>query len=257
MKFAIISDIHANLPAFEAVLRDIERENPDEVYCLGDLVNFAGWDNDVVHLIRQHNILTIQGNHDEGIGNCKSHFPFSFANQSQEEFGVASIKKVNDTLSDDHRSYLRNLPFSVSLQFRFPYHPVNLVLTHGSPLSNNDYIQPESPDEVLKELLDIAGADILLMGHTHRPFHRPLLYTGENREIYRHAINVGSVGKPKHGTPEACYALLEFDENLRLEDPETLSVKFRYVKYDTHQVIRHLQSLGLSNAYDKFLQTGQ
>lgn len=257
MKFAIISDIHANLPALEAVLRDIDRESPDEIYCLGDLVNFAGWDSQVISLIRKRNILTIQGNHDEGIGNGKSHFPFSFVNQAQEEFGLDSIRLVNDSLSEAERSYLRNLPFSVSLQFRLPYHPVNLVLTHGSPVSNNDYIQPESPDGVLNELLDIARADILLMGHTHRPFHRPLLYGSENRMIYRHAINVGSVGKPKHGTPEACYSLLEFDEDLRLEEPDSLSVRFRYVPYDTSTVIRHLQTIGLSNAYDKFLRTGQ
>lgn len=257
MKFAIISDIHANLPALEAVLRDLDSENPDEVYCLGDLVNFAGWDNDVIHLIRHRNILTVLGNHDEGIGNAKDAFPFSYADQAQKEFGLASIKKVNAALSDSHRSFLRNLPYNIALEFRFPFHPVRVALTHGSPVSNNDYIQPGSPDEVLKELLDIAHADILLMGHTHRPFHRALLSSEENRTRYRHAINVGSVGKPKHGTPEACYALLEFDEHFRLEEPDALSVKFRYIPYDTGAVIHHLHSLGLSNAYDKFLRTGQ
>jgi predicted phosphodiesterase len=72
MKLAIISDIHANLPALEAVFRDINNENPDEIYCLGDLVNFAGWDNEVIDRIRHRNILTIQGNHDEGIGRGNS-----------------------------------------------------------------------------------------------------------------------------------------------------------------------------------------
>ncbi|HVS97763.1 MAG TPA: metallophosphoesterase, partial [Puia sp.] len=68
MRIAILSDIHANLPALEAVLFDIGQQHADCIYCLGDLVNFAGWDNEVIHLVRQSNIPTVQGNHDEGIG---------------------------------------------------------------------------------------------------------------------------------------------------------------------------------------------
>jgi predicted phosphodiesterase len=159
MKLAIISDIHANLPALEAVFRDIEKENPDEIYCLGDLVNFAGWDNEVIDLIRQRNILTIQGNHDEGIGHGKTDFPFSYSSPAQKEFGLASIQNVNKDLSDDHRSYLRNLPFSAQLEYRFPFHPVRLTLTHGSPLSNNDYIQPESGAPALSPAVILRGGE--------------------------------------------------------------------------------------------------
>ena len=68
MKIALISDIHGNLPALKAVLNDIKKQQPDAIFCLGDLVNFAGWDNEVIDLIRKNNIPCLQGNHDEGIG---------------------------------------------------------------------------------------------------------------------------------------------------------------------------------------------
>ena len=76
MKLTFISDIHANLPALEAVWTDIQKHAPDNIFCLGDLVNFAGWDNEVIDFIKQHNITTIQGNHDEGIGNRQNDFRF-------------------------------------------------------------------------------------------------------------------------------------------------------------------------------------
>lgn len=63
MKIALLSDIHANLPAFEAVLEDLEKQNPDAVYCLGDLVGYNVWPNQVIGLVRKHGIATIAGNH--------------------------------------------------------------------------------------------------------------------------------------------------------------------------------------------------
>lgn len=83
MKLAFISDIHANLPALMAVWEDIQKQKPDVVYCLGDLVNFAGWDNEVIGFIRSKNIPTLQGNHDEGIGNNYGTFSYSYKTEAQ------------------------------------------------------------------------------------------------------------------------------------------------------------------------------
>ncbi|WP_431217950.1 metallophosphoesterase family protein [Puia sp. P3] len=118
-------------------------------------------------------------------------------------------------------------------------------------------MRPETPDEELRELLDIANTDILLMGHTHQPFHRPIYYDGENHKLYRHAINVGSVGKPKHGNPTACYALLEIKEDIQLSEPESIAVTFRYLPYDVEKVIQHIHTCGLGSAYDEFLRQGE
>jgi putative phosphoesterase len=257
MVIAFISDIHANLPALEAVLKDIESRQPDDIYCLGDLVNFAGWDNEVINLIREHDITCIQGNHDEGIGYQKADFPFSFKTEAQKEFGYASIHNVQKNISDENREFLCNLPSMAKFEFRFPFEPVKIALVHGSPSDNNEYIRPETDQSYLLELLDIAQADILLTGHTHRPFHKAIFCEEENRKLYRHVINAGSVGKPKHGNPLACYAMLEINRLLTLADPESVLVNFHYILYDTEKTIQHIHHAGLSHAYDELIRFGE
>jgi putative phosphoesterase len=254
MKLAFISDIHANLPALQAVLWDVQKQHPDDIYCLGDLVNFAGWDNEVIDLLRQRGITCIQGNHDEGIGYRRHQFPFSFKTEAQHEFGFQSIHKVNKEITEENRNLLKSLPFSIQLEFRFPFHQIKVVLMHGSPVSNEDYVMPDTEDKVLSELLDEAHADVLIIGHTHIPFHRTLFSEEENHKIYRHVINAGSVGKPKHGNNKACYLILTINETLQLADPDSVISNFHYVDYDTEAVIRHIKEAGLSDAYDDFLR---
>lgn len=257
MKLAIISDIHANLPALEAVMEDIKKNKPDDIYCLGDLVNFAGWDNEVINLIREHNITCIQGNHDEGIGYKKNSFPFSSKTEEQKQFGLLSIQKVNAVITPENRQFLCNLPYIVKLEFRFPFHSLKLVLAHGSPFDNNEYVLPDTKDTYLEELLNEVEADILLMGHTHRPFHKALFSEKENKKIYQHIINAGSVGKPKHGNPHACYVLLEINQSLALTDPESVLVHFHYVPYDIEKTIKHIHDGGLTDAYDELIRSGE
>jgi predicted phosphodiesterase len=257
MKFVFISDIHANLPALEAVWQDIQQHQPDDIFCPGDLVNFAGWDNEVINFIREHGITSIQGNHDEGIGYGNLHFKYSYKNQAQKEFGVASIAYVNNTITPGNRRYSQSLPFSVKFEFRFPFHSSRLCIIHGSPLSNTDYILPGTDEERLLEMLDQVNTDILIGVHTHKPFHKAIYTEVENHKLYRHFINAGSVGKPKHGDNRACYVLLNIDESTELNDPSSIAVRFFYVPYDEEKVIEKIHSVGLGNAYDDFLLNGE
>lgn len=257
MKLVFISDIHANLPALEAVWEDIQKHSPDTIFCLGDLVNFAGWDNEVIDFIRSHNIITIQGNHDEGIGNRNADFPFSYQTQAQKEFGILSIKKVQEKITDTNRKFLQTLPFSVLVTFKFPVQTIRLAMVHGSPASNEDYVKEEAPDTVLLKMLNNINADILIMGHTHKPFHKALFCEEENHKIYKHAINAGSVGKPKHGNNKACYVLLDIDEKLQLNNPSSIAVRFFYVAYDVKKTIDKIHLIGLGDVYDDFLWKGE
>lgn len=256
MKIAVISDVHANLPAITAVLRDIEKHAPDDIYCLGDLVNFGGWDNEVIGIIRKHGITCIQGNHDEGIGYRKEDFPFSYSSDAQKKFGHHSIQYVNSTITDSNRKYLSNLPFMLQLNFRFAFHEVKLAMVHGSILTNEEYVKADVTDEYLLEMMDSINTDILLMGHTHVPYHRAIYCEEENRKIYKHAINAGSVGKPKHGNNQSCYCIVEISSETDLSDPLSVNVHLEYVPYDTDTVIKHLHTIGLGDAYDNFLKNG-
>lgn len=257
MKLVFISDIHANLPALEAVWNDIQEHNPDNIFCLGDLVNFAGWDNEVIEFIRNKNIPTLQGNHDEGIGYGYDTFNYSYTTEAQRLFGIASIERLRTSVTEENKRFLRSLPFSLKLVYKFPFHHVTVALVHGSVFSNNDYIYPDTKDEDLLAMLEAIDADILVMGHTHRPFHKAVFCEEENHKQYRHAINVGSAGKPKHGNNKSCYTLLEIDETLNLNEPGAVAVHFNYVQYDTNTVITHIHALGLGNAYDDFLRNGE
>jgi putative phosphoesterase len=256
MKIAVISDIHANLPALEAVFADIEKQNPDDIFCLGDLVNFAGWDNEVIELIKKKNITCIKGNHDDGISDKRNDFLFGYENEAQLSFTRLSIKKANETITEANRNFLGNLPFMLQLQFRFPFHNLHIAMVHGSAYDFNEYISENAEERYLLEMLDSANADILLMGHTHIPFHRAILCEEENKKIYRHIINAGSVGKPRAGDKSG-YVLLEINKQTDLSDPTSVKVHFRQVVYDIEKVIGHIHNIGLTNAYDEFLRSGK
>lgn len=202
MKIALFSDIHANLPALEAFFVSVEQQKPDAIYCLGDLVGYNVWPNEVINEIRRRGIPTISGNYDYGVGRSSDDCGCAYKTEKEKANGAVSIAFTNQMVGVEERAYLRTLPAHI----RVEYERLNLLLVHGSPRRNNEYLF-EDRDE--KSMLRIMGdADIMCFGHTHKPYHRVF----REGERYRHAINVGSVGKPKDGDTRGCWVLLEIDE---------------------------------------------
>ncbi|MBU6342688.1 MAG: metallophosphoesterase [Bacteroidetes bacterium] len=250
MKIALFSDIHANLPALEACLADIDNQQPDMVFCLGDLVGYNIWPNEVIQEIRRRGIPTIAGNYDFGIGRSSDDCGCAYKTDDEKANGAVSISYTNQIMRSEERQYLRELPKHIRVELEMnDGHPVSLLLVHGSPRKINEYLFEDRDEESLLRIIQGANAGILCFGHTHKPYHR-ILDAGKGKNPnYRHAINIGSVGKPKDGDPRGCYALLELNEGLNLNDPNSVKVSFMRFNYNVEKAAKAVEDSPLPDAY--------
>ena len=118
MKIALFSDIHANYPALEACLKSIEEQKPDAIYCLGDLVGYNIWPNEVINEIRKRGIPTIAGNYDQGIGLASDECGCAYKTEQEKEMGNISISFSNSLVKPEERKYLRTLPAHIKVVFQ-------------------------------------------------------------------------------------------------------------------------------------------
>jgi putative phosphoesterase len=168
MKLAVISDVHANLPALEAVLADIKARQVQALYCLGDLVGYAPWPNEVVQTVWAKRIPTLAGNYDEGVGWGSDNCGCAYRTDAERALGAQSIAYTNRVVTDEVRGYLRELP----RQLRISQGALELLMVHGSPRRVNEYLFEDRPEGSLLRMMEHAGADVLLFGHTHKPCTR-------------------------------------------------------------------------------------
>jgi predicted phosphodiesterase len=246
VRIALISDIHANLPALDAVLNDVDNQNIDMVFCLGDLVGYAPWPNEVITTIRERNIPTIAGNYDYGVGRNSDDCGCAYKTDEEKAWGAASISYTNDIITQSNRAYLNSLPTHLRLEMG---NDKSLLLVHGSPRKINEYLYEDRPDKSFLRMMNQANARLIAFGHTHKPFHKILSAEGG----IRHAINIGSVGKPKDGDPRACYMILDWEE-LDFEDPKSLTVYFRRVSYDIEKSASAIEESPLPNSFADMLR---
>jgi len=235
----IFSDIHSNLPALEAVLADMDQRGLENRYCLGDLVGYGTFPNEVVDYIRKLKIPTILGNYDQGVGNSSDDCGCAYRDELAKALGERSIAWTNQHTSDDNKAFLRQL----SRQLPLPLGDLRVLLVHGSPRRINEYLYEDRPDSSLERLLDLADADVLVCGHTHKPYHR-ILPSG------RHVVNTGSVGKPKDGDPRAGYVVLEAQDR-------DLNVQFIRVEYDIERIAQAIEGSEMPDEYAGMLRSGR
>jgi len=254
MKIALFSDIHANLPALEAVLADIDSRKPDFIYCLGDLVGYHVWPNEVIRTIRARAIPTIAGNYDFGIGRTSDDCGCAYKTDVEKALGKVSIAYTNGVVGEDERHYLRTLPAHLKIEFQLNQDTLNLLLVHGSPRRINEYLFEDRDEKSLARIMKDADADIMCFGHTHKPYHRILNMEDGEPARYRHAINTGSTGKPKDGDPRSCYVLLTIGENSGVHAPESIGVEFVRVPYDVEMAAQAIENSPLPREYADMLR---
>lgn len=257
MKIALFSDIHANLPALEACLADMDRQSPDAIYCLGDLVGYHVWPNEVVEMIRSRRIPVIMGNYDLGVGNNSNDCGCAYKTEEDKERGKVSISYTNSVISDETRQYLITLPHHLHLDFNFDGEPFRMMLVHGSPRRVNEYLFEDREERSLLRMMQQAGAHILCCGHTHRSWHRVMNVETEGKTTRWHAVNIGSVGKPKDGDPRGCYVMLTLNGKNPLHDSSALTVEFIRFSYDIERSATALEGSALPAAFAEALRTGK
>lgn len=253
MRIAFFSDIHANLPALEACFKDMENQNIDAVYCLGDLVGYNIWPNEVIDEIRKRKIPTIAGNYDEGVGMSGDDCGCAYKTDLEKSNGEQSISFTNSIVKPDQRKYLRTLSSHIRLAYNLTGEKFNLLMVHGSPRKINEYLFIDREEKSLLRIMEQAEAHLMLFGHTHKPYHR-IIKDGEGN--FRHAINIGSVGKPKDGDPRGCYVLMDLDENFTLSKSDSFKVEFVRFDYDFEAAARAIEDSPLPNDFADMLRKG-
>ena len=248
MNHAVISCLHANLAAVEAVLDDIDSQGITSITCLGDLVGYGPQPNEVINLVRGRNIQTCQGCWDEdiidGLNSCECSYPSQLA----ERRGHRAHEWTAERLTDENKQFLAELPMTLRRG--------TMLFVHGSPNSQHEYLLPDMNAFAALERVETAGAETMFCGHTHQPYVRELsggsirvrvqqkgMESASEEELQlpmRRIVNAGSVGEPRHGSTKATYVV---------HNEETGAVTIREVDYDVDRTCRAILEVGLPEVF--------
>jgi putative phosphoesterase len=229
----IISDVHANVVALEAVLEVLKREGATTIICLGDLVGYGPSPNETIDLIRKEGVMCTLGATDEIIA-------FDFARSHRPREGVAdkTLEWTRTVIEPRHVEFLRTLP----VQLRFTTPAGRLRFFHGSPSQPANRLNLNQDTMGLMKLLDENRCRILSCGGSHVPYYRQV----PNGWV----VNPGSVGLSLNGEPGADYALLKIEEN-------KVEVAMDKVEYDFAAVAFDIIAWGLPPMIAEAIQQGR
>ena len=233
-KIGVIGDIHANLPALEAVLSDARARGVSALWDVGDAVGYGAFPDEVVSRLRAEGVVSIVGNYDQRVLECAggtAHVPRQIQKRLALQWACARLSARN-------RGYLRTL----LPELRMEVEGRRVLMVHGSPSSPKEHLSPDTPRERLRELAAAAGAEVVLCGHSHRPFAR--------KEGGTWFINPGSVGRPDDGDPRASYCVLYLN-------PRFVRARLLRVAYDVEREARALTDHSLPTVFADMTRRGR
>jgi predicted phosphodiesterase len=246
MRYALLSDVHGNLPALEAVLAAIDaRDGIDAVFHLGDLVGYGPWPDAVVALLEARGIAGIAGNYDSTVATEYAHCGCRYEDPRQEALAHASYSWTCARVTVETKRYLRDLAFRLDLRPLGGHRSgPRLVLIHGNPVLNTVYWTEDRSDDFCRKMIGQLGVktgDVVAFGHTHKPWSR----TVDGVLL----VNTGSVGRPKDGDWRAGWVELEMDEG-------GARVTFERVPYDLARATAAIRASELPDGFAEILETG-
>ena len=245
MRYALISDIHANLPALQSVLADIKARQIENVFHIGDLVGYAPWPNETVQALLDARIEGVAGNYDSTVATDYAHCGCKYEDPHQEELSHLSYAWTRQNVSPEIKAALGGLPFRLDLTpFGGHAQGPRVILVHGTPTLNTLYWTEDRDDAFCLKMAEHAGArpgDVICFGHTHKPWTRVV-------DGIRF-VNTGSVGRPKDGDWRAGYVLLEVDD-------ARSAVEVVRVEYDVERAMEAIRASTLPADFAEYLRTG-
>jgi putative phosphoesterase len=237
MLIAFISDIHGNMPALEAVVADAKTRGASRLICVGDIVGYGPFPNEVCHFLEEQRITTIIGNYDQKVLEVADRGPTAAAGMKRKKRKILLWTAAQVT--DQTLRYLAGLPDQLALQLPGKR---KLLVFHGSPVSMDDAIYPSITARGLKAKLGDRRADLLVCGHTHIPFVKRI------GEVL--VINCSSAGHPVDGDPRPAYALV------RAEKGAALTGHIVRFEYDVGRTVEALKKTSLPKALQKDFAKG-
>lgn len=245
MKFALLSDIHANLPALRAVLDDIGGRGIEHAYHLGDLVGYGPWPNETVQLLEERGVKGVAGNYDSTVATRYKHCGCHYDDPHQIELAHLSFQWTLENTSDETKAILGSLPFRLEIApFGGHVGGTRIVLVHGTPTLNTVYWTEDRSDEFCLTTAQKAGVrpgDVIAFGHTHLPWTREvggILF-----------INTGSVGRPKDGDSRAGYVVVDVENG-------AVTSEYIRVEYDVESAASAIRSSSLPSEFADYLLAG-
>jgi len=242
----LISDIHGNLPALEAVLgHAAEHRSEEPVYHLGDLVGYAPWPNEVVERIHAEGISGVAGNYDSTVAADYDHCGCRYEDPAQEALSHESFAWTLGAVTPTTKRRLRALPFRLDVR-PLGGHAAGprMILIHGNPVLNTVYWTEDRDDDFCRKMaghLGARGGDLIAFGHTHRPWQRAV----DDIQF----VNTGSVGRPKDGDPRAGYVEVARGDS-------GWEVEFVRVEYDVEAAAEGIRRSELPDAFADHLRWG-
>lgn len=230
-RIALISDIHGNFPALEKVVSTLEKENPDEWICLGDIVGYGPNPAECIDLIRTTKMICVKGNHDAGVvGDMDLKY---FRNPNRK-----LIEQTRELITEEQKKWLSSLPMTVSSESG------NWKAVHASPDKPERWEYLESAFK-MRPMLEKLKEKVCFIGHTHRPaLVSEEIGVKDFMEGHRYFINPGSVGQPRDGDHRASCAIVDF---------KNYEFKNIRVEYELGGVLMDLEKLGFSRREAEYL----
>jgi putative phosphoesterase len=234
IKIAVIGDVHGNLQALEAVLKDAERRGCKVLLNTGDVLGYGADPEKVAKLLRSKPCISIIGNYDLKAFRIHEHKDLWPGDKPKDK--LLAFEWAYEHISPATRAWLKSLP----QELRMDLGGQNLLMVHGSPDSMDEHLGPETPERRLEEIAEAAGADLIIVGHSHLPMSRTVKGV--------RFLNPGSVGRPDDGDPRASYALLQLSP---------FRASLHRVRYDVRAAARAIKDAGLPKRFARMIIEGR